>query len=140
MPYKVSGNKVLHYKGGRWKTKQTCSSPANAKKAISLLQGIEHGTLAPRKKRKWNLYQSTENLLSQQQTYTINQLINQSINTPLSKNKFEIIEPTKVLKKYIKQSKNKTNIIIVLSYLGLEGSKKLAQEVSGIDIIILLGL
>jgi len=43
MPYKRQGNKVLHYKNGKWSVKQTCSSPEAAKKAIRLLQAIKHG-------------------------------------------------------------------------------------------------
>jgi hypothetical protein len=43
MPYKRVGNKVMHKKGGRWSTKQTCASPAAASRAIRLLQGVEHG-------------------------------------------------------------------------------------------------
>ena len=43
MPYKTNGSKVLHYKGGKWKVKQQCSSPAAAKKAVNLLRGIKHG-------------------------------------------------------------------------------------------------
>ena len=43
MPYKVAGNKVLHYKGGKWKVKQVCKSSANARAAMNLLQGVEHG-------------------------------------------------------------------------------------------------
>ena len=43
MPYRKSGNKVLHKKGGKWKVKQTCKSPAAAQKAINLLRGVEHG-------------------------------------------------------------------------------------------------
>ena len=50
MPYKVSGNKVLHFKDGKWSTKQTCGSHEAAEKAIKLLQGIEHGW-KPRKKK-----------------------------------------------------------------------------------------
>lgn len=50
MPYKVVGNKVMHQKGGKWSVKQTCTSPANAKSAMRLLQGIEHG-MVPRKKK-----------------------------------------------------------------------------------------
>ena len=43
MPYKISGNKVLHKKGGKWSVKQKCSSPANARSALRLLYGVEHG-------------------------------------------------------------------------------------------------
>ncbi len=43
MPYKVRGSAVYHLKNGRWLTKQKCSSPENAKKAMALLQGVEHG-------------------------------------------------------------------------------------------------
>ena len=50
MPYKVSGNKVMHKKGSTWSVKQTCGSHAAAEKAIKLLQGIEHGW-KPSKKR-----------------------------------------------------------------------------------------
>ncbi len=45
MPYKISGNKVMHQKGGKWSVKQTCSSHENAIKALSLLQGLEHGSI-----------------------------------------------------------------------------------------------
>ena len=50
MPYKVSGSNVLHYKGGKWKIKQHCKSPAKAKAAIRFLQGLEHG-MVPRKRK-----------------------------------------------------------------------------------------
>jgi len=43
MPYKVVGNKVMHYKNGKWSVKQTASSHENAIKAVKLLHGIEHG-------------------------------------------------------------------------------------------------
>ena len=43
MPYKVDGNRVLHYKDGKWSTKQVCSSNSNAKAAMRLLYGIEGG-------------------------------------------------------------------------------------------------
>lgn len=43
MPYKVSGNRVLHKKGGKWSVKQTCKSNAAAIKAMNLLRGVEHG-------------------------------------------------------------------------------------------------
>jgi hypothetical protein len=43
MPYKVSGNKVMHKKGLKWSVKQTCRSHAAAVDAMQLLQGIEHG-------------------------------------------------------------------------------------------------
>ena len=43
MPNKRVGRKILHKVGGRWKVKQVCSSVANAKKAMRLLRGIEHG-------------------------------------------------------------------------------------------------
>lgn len=42
MPYRVQGNNVLHKKGGKWKVKQTYSSPQNAQAAIRLLRAIEH--------------------------------------------------------------------------------------------------
>jgi len=55
MPYKLSGSRVLHKKGGKWTTKQTAKSPARAKRAINLLRGIEHGwkpTGKPTRKKK----------------------------------------------------------------------------------------
>lgn len=45
MPYKRDGKKVLHKKGGKWKVKQTCTSVANAKAAIRLLNAKEHGAV-----------------------------------------------------------------------------------------------
>jgi len=47
MPYRISGRKVLHKKGGKWKVKQTCGSPAAAKRAIRLLRGLESGSIKP---------------------------------------------------------------------------------------------
>lgn len=47
MPYKVIGNKVYHKKGGKWKVKQRCGSPAKAKRAVNLLRGVEHGDWKP---------------------------------------------------------------------------------------------
>ena len=53
MPYKIIGKNVMHKKGGKWTTKQRCLSEANAKAAMRLLQGIEHGNWRPTgKKRK----------------------------------------------------------------------------------------
>ena len=45
MPYKIEGNKILHFKDGSWSVKQTCKNHANAVKSMRLLQAIEHGTL-----------------------------------------------------------------------------------------------
>ena len=50
MPYKVVGSDVYHKKGGKWSKKQHCKSPAAARAAIRLLQGVEHGW-KPSKKR-----------------------------------------------------------------------------------------
>jgi hypothetical protein len=50
MPYKIVGNKVMHQKDGKWSTKQTCQSHANAVKAVRLLRGVEHGMIPRRKK------------------------------------------------------------------------------------------
>jgi len=47
MPYRRRGSQVLHKKGGKWKVKQTCKSPAAAKRAINLLRGVEHGNWKP---------------------------------------------------------------------------------------------
>lgn len=42
MPYRRIGSKVYHKKDGKWKIKQSCGSIEAAKKALRLLQGIEH--------------------------------------------------------------------------------------------------
>lgn len=52
MPYKVVGKSVMHYKGGKWSVKQRCSSVSNAKSALRLLQGVEHGWTPTGSKRK----------------------------------------------------------------------------------------
>jgi hypothetical protein len=44
MPYKIIGSKIMHKKGNKWAVKQVCESPTNAKKALSLLIGLEKGT------------------------------------------------------------------------------------------------
>jgi len=52
-PYKIKGKAIYHLKGGRWIKKQQCSSVENAKAALRLLMGVEHGwkpTGAPAKK------------------------------------------------------------------------------------------
>lgn len=41
MPYRVKGKNVEHYKGGKWKVKQTCSTPQNAYAALALLRSLE---------------------------------------------------------------------------------------------------
>ena len=43
MPYKIVGNTIMHKKNGKWSKKQKASSKSNAKSAMRLLQGIEHG-------------------------------------------------------------------------------------------------
>ena len=48
MPYRIVGKDVEHKVNGRWKVKQHCKSNANAKKAMRLLEGIEHKTLKKR--------------------------------------------------------------------------------------------
>jgi len=54
IPYKTIGSKIYHFKNGKWSVKQTCSSPANAKKAMNFLRGLEHG-MVPKKKAKKKL-------------------------------------------------------------------------------------
>jgi hypothetical protein len=44
MPYKVVRNKVMHQVGGKWSVKQTCSSHANAVKAVGLLHMKGYGS------------------------------------------------------------------------------------------------
>jgi len=48
MPHRREGNKILSKSGGSWHLKQTCRSAENAKSAIRLLEGLEHGTIKPR--------------------------------------------------------------------------------------------
>jgi len=43
MPNKRIGRVIYHKVGGRWKVKQRCTSVTNAKKALNLLSGVEHG-------------------------------------------------------------------------------------------------
>lgn len=43
MPNKRVGKVIYHRVGGKWKVKQTCTSVANAKRALNLLQGVAHG-------------------------------------------------------------------------------------------------
>jgi len=50
MPYRREGKVIYTKSSGAWKVKQRCTSVANAKRALRLLQGIEHGTLKPRRK------------------------------------------------------------------------------------------
>ena len=43
MPYKIVGQNVYHRKGGKWKIKQRCKSPEAVKRALRLLNAVEHG-------------------------------------------------------------------------------------------------
>lgn len=53
MPYKLIGRTIYTKSSGKWKKKQTCTTLENAKKAMRLLEAIEHGTLKqPRSKPK----------------------------------------------------------------------------------------
>lgn len=52
MPYKVQGKKVLHKKAGTWSVKQTAKTPENAKAAMRLLYGVEHGMVPRERKRR----------------------------------------------------------------------------------------
>jgi len=51
MPYKRVKKTIFSKATGRWKKKQTCKSVSNAKRALKLLDGLEHG-MKPRRKRK----------------------------------------------------------------------------------------
>lgn len=51
MPYIRKGTKIYKKLDSKLQLKQTCSSVANAKGALRLLRGIEHG-MVPRKRRK----------------------------------------------------------------------------------------
>jgi len=42
MPYRRKGKVIEHYKNGKWSVKQRCKSVEAAKKALRLLQAIEH--------------------------------------------------------------------------------------------------
>lgn len=47
MPYKLKGRVIYHKKAGKWSIKQRAKSVASAKRALALLQGLEHGTIKP---------------------------------------------------------------------------------------------
>lgn len=51
MPYKIIGTTIYTKSSGEWRKKQTCKSVENAKRALRLLEALEHGTLKrPRNK------------------------------------------------------------------------------------------
>jgi hypothetical protein len=52
MPYKRVGKTIYTKASGKWKKKQTAKSVAAAKKAMSLLRGVEHGWKPSRRKGK----------------------------------------------------------------------------------------
>ncbi len=47
MPYRIKGKNLEHKKGGKWSIKQKCSSVANAKSAMRLLNAVEHTSWRP---------------------------------------------------------------------------------------------
>lgn len=49
---------------------------------------------------------------------------------------YNILDPTSTLNKLMPELRSKCDIVMVLSHLGLNGSKKLAREINGIDIVI----
>jgi len=49
--------------------------------------------------------------------------------------RFKFIDPKDCSKEIISEIKEKVNLVILLSHLGLEEDKKIAQEVEGIDLI-----
>lgn len=52
MPYKRLGTKIYTKASGTWKLKQTCKSIKNAKKALMLLEGLEHNTITTEQVKK----------------------------------------------------------------------------------------
>jgi len=55
MPYRRIGNMIYTKSSGHWRLKQACRDVENAKKAMRLLQGLEHGSINPnniRRKKK----------------------------------------------------------------------------------------
>jgi hypothetical protein len=52
IPYKLVGNTIYHFKGGKWSPKQKATSAKNAKSALALLRGVEHGWHPTGKKRR----------------------------------------------------------------------------------------
>lgn len=50
MPYKRVGKVIYTKASGKWRVKQKCRTVGNAKKALRLLRGIEHGTIKKKKK------------------------------------------------------------------------------------------
>ena len=43
MPYKLIGKTIYSKASGKWRKKQTAKSRVSAKRAMRLLQGLEHG-------------------------------------------------------------------------------------------------
>ena len=52
MPYKRIGNVIYSKSTGKWRRKQKAKNPKNAKKAMNLLRGIEHGWHPTKKKKR----------------------------------------------------------------------------------------
>jgi hypothetical protein len=50
MPWIRKGKTIYKKAGGGLKKKQSCKSIPNAKKALKLLRGLEHGTIKRQKK------------------------------------------------------------------------------------------
>ena len=45
MPYKLIGKTVYSKATGKWKKKQRCKSVASSKRALTLLRGLEDGSI-----------------------------------------------------------------------------------------------
>lgn len=52
MPYKRVGKTIYHKKGGKWVVKQRAKTVENAKKALRLLNAVEHGFKPTGKKKR----------------------------------------------------------------------------------------
>jgi 5'-nucleotidase len=49
---------------------------------------------------------------------------------------FDIIDPLPAARKMVQTLQNRCDVIVAMSHLGLDGSRKLARDIAGIDIII----
>jgi 5'-nucleotidase / UDP-sugar diphosphatase len=59
-----------------------------------------------------------------------------TINAPTLREVAQVLDPVATVKQYLAEVRGKSDVVMLLSHLGLEEDKALAQQVPGIDIMV----
>lgn len=59
-----------------------------------------------------------------------------AVNAPGLREAAQVLDPVATVKQYLAEVRGKSDVVVLLTHLGLEADKALAQQVPGIDIIV----